>query len=405
MIKKSHNYRSLLLVVILILCFLFGFETGKQQGAKEMTEIESKNIEVKNSEEKADLSLFWEVWNFLNDNYFEKNLLDSKKMSYGAIKGMVASFDDPYTVYMDPVETEEFKHNLDGELEGIGAELSMENNLLTVITPMKDSPAEKAGIRAGDIVYSIDGEPTTDMNLIEAVLKIRGEKGTVVTLTVIHKNETDPVDYKITRDTVNIKSIDYKYLENDIIAYIDVLQFGDDTTHEFEEAVSDVVLKNVKGLILDLRFNGGGYLDIAVDMISEFLPKDYKAVTIRRRNEKDNEILYTLGNPKLPNIPIAVLVNDGTASSAEIVAGAIQDHKRGIIIGTKTYGKGSVQEVKNFKDGSSLRATIAKWFTPNDVNIDEVGIKPDIEIEDTLEDLKAGKDLQLEEAIKYLKNK
>jgi len=406
--KKYRNLRSILLLFILVLCFLFGYETGKQQESKNVSYSNNTNS---NSTDNSDLffadhddDLFWDIWNALDEDYYNHNVLDTEKMNYGAIKGMVAALEDPYTLFMDPEETESFQNNLNGELEGIGAELTMEDGILTVITPLKNSPAEREGIKAGDIVYMIDDEFATDMTFFEAILKIRGETGTKVKLTILREGAEEPIEIEIVREKVELNSIEYEYFEDSDIAYVDVLQFSDNTTNEFSNAVSEILLKDVEGLILDLRYNGGGYLAISVDMISEFLPEEYEAVTIRRKNEEENEIIYTLGNPRLPDVPVVVLVNEGTASASEIVAGAIQDHKRGIVIGTQTYGKGSVQEVKNFEDGSSLRLTVAKWFTPNDVNIDEVGITPNIEIEFTPEDIEAERDVQLEEAINYLEN-
>lgn len=350
----------------------------------------------------VDLGLFWDVWKRVNENYVDAEVLNIDDRVYGAIKGMVASIGDPYTVFMTPDETQEFDQTLSGTLQGIGAELSVKDGNLVVISPLKNSPAEKAGLLPGDIVYKIEGKLTNEMTLFEAVIKIRGQKGTSVTLTVIRKGVSSPFDVIIVRDNIHIESVSWED-EGKGIFYISINQFSDSTKTEFNKVVSDILLKEPKALILDLRFNGGGYLDIAVDILSEFLASDEEAVMIKRRDGERKEVVKVSGASRLKDIPVVVLANNGSASASEIVAGAIQDHKRGIVIGEKTFGKGSVQEVEKLKDGSSLRITIAKWLTPLGRSIDGVGIEPDIKVALTPEDVKKEKDPQLDEALKYVK--
>lgn len=342
--------------------------------------------------------MFWKVWGTVSDLYVDESKLNKETMVYGAIKGMVASVNDPYTVFMTPDETKDFDDSLNGTLEGIGAELTVKEGVLVIISPLKNSPAEKAGLLPGDIVYKIDGNITSDMTLFDAITKIRGTKGTKVTLNILRKGKKDPFDVAITRDNVNIESVSLED-KGQGIYYIAINQFSDNTKTEFDNAIQKILLKDPKGIVLDLRYNGGGYLDISVDILSEFFKGKVEAVTIKKRNSKDNETLYVSGNAPLANVPLVVLVNKGSASASEIVAGAIQDHKRGIVMGEQSFGKGSVQEVDKLPDGSSLRITIAKWYTPGGKNISEVGITPDIVVPETEKDVAAKKDPQLDAAI------
>lgn len=355
-------------------------------------------------EYSVDLGLFWIVWHSLENFYVDESVLDRQKMTYGAIKGMADALEDPYTVFMNPDETKEFTQNIEGEFEGIGARLEIIDGNIVVSTPIKDSPAEKAGILPKDIIYKIEDEFASDLTLFEAIMKIRGEIGTPVTLTILREGVEEPIEVTIIRAKIEIESVTKETKEGGIV-YVAINQFSDDTSAEFTKAISDLILNEPKGLIIDLRYNGGGYLDVAVDILSQLLEADLPAVSIQRRDISDNETLNTDDRGgKLLKTPIVVLVNDGSASASEIVAGALQDHKRGIVMGVQTFGKGSVQEVEMLEDGSSLRFTIAKWLTPKGRLINDVGITPDIIVENYEDDVKAGIDRQLDEAVKYLKN-
>lgn len=350
----------------------------------------------------VDMDLFWKVWKELEDKYVDLEVIEEDTMVYGSIKGLVDSLEDPYTVFMTPEESTEFTSGLDGTLKGIGAELTVEDKNLVIISPLRGSPAEKAGLLPRDIILAINGELASDMTLVDAISKIRGEVGTSVTLTIIRKNVKEPFDVSIVRDNIEIESVTVEKLDDDIV-YLGVNRFNDKTNEEFSNAISEMLLDEPKGLIVDLRFNGGGYLDIAVELLSYLTPSNTPAVVIKERGKKDDTKL-TNGKPKLLNTPLVVIVNDSSASASEIVAGAIQDHKRGVVLGTKTFGKGSVQEVEKFSDGSSLRLTIAKWFTPNGRTINKTGLMPDIIVEITDEDIDNKYDRQKEEAVEYLKN-
>lgn len=396
-IRHFYGYTA-----VAVFAFLFGWQAntfdvlgGNNTPA---TPIVSDPLEVKD----VDLDLFWTVWRELEEKYFDIEAVDDQKMVYGAIAGMVEALDDPHTVFMTPDESKQFNASLDGKLEGIGAELTIEHKNLVIVAPLRQSPAEKAGLLAGDIIYKIDDKLASEMTLMDAIMSIRGPKGTPVTLMIIREDLSVPFEVTIMRDSITIESVTTEKLEDDIV-YLSVNQFNDTTDQAFGRAISELILDEPKGLIVDLRYNGGGYLDIAVELLSYLLPAYSKAVVLKERGEKD-EIMNTNGNPKLLNVPLVVIVNESSASASEILAGAIQDHKRGVVLGTTTFGKGTVQEVEPFSDGSSIRLTIAKWFTPNGRDIDKVGLTPDIIVEIDEKDIEAKKDPQKDAAVKYLKS-
>ncbi|MBN2306444.1 S41 family peptidase [Candidatus Peregrinibacteria bacterium] len=401
--KESSNIPKYIgFFLLLTFVFMLGWNAGVnhsriQDGISPKTQVTTPSGQT----ETINMQLFWDAWNVLSSNYVDPHALVTENMIFGAIKGMVASVKDPYTSFMTPKENREFVESMQGYLEGIGAELTLKNGFLTVISPLKNSPAQKAGLQPEDIIYEVDGISTEDMTLEEAVMKIRGEKGSVVILTILRANHSELIKMSIVRDEINVNSIDWK-MKGDI-AIIEINQFGDNTKQEFSKAVSEILLKRPKGVVLDLRYNGGGYLDGSIDITSEFLENE-KVVTIKKRNPEEDEVIYVNGQARMANIPLVVLINKGSASASEIVAGAIQDHNRGIIIGENSFGKGTVQTVENLIGGSSLRVTIAKWFTPNDQNINEAGITPDIIVERTIEDFETGKDPQLDKAIEYLES-
>ncbi len=403
MYEQGSKNRFFVWAAVLAFSFILGWQAvafGYLDAKPLFTFGGDGSIVVRDYEESVDMSLFWLIWSEMNDKYVEESPVNDEDRLYGAVKGLVKSYDDPYTTFMTPSETDEFNNSLDGTLEGIGAEITIEEDLLTIVTPLKDSPAEKAGLLPKDIIRKIDGEPTDDLTIFEAVSKIRGEKGTPVVLTIFRNTATLPFEVSIIRDSINIDSVTVEKLDEGI-TYLSVNRFNDKTNEQFGKAVSDIILEDPKGLIVDLRFNGGGYLDIAVELLSYLLPSDTEAVVIKERGMVDDK-MKTNGNPKILSVPLVVLINGGSASASEIVAGAIQDHDRGIVMGTKSFGKGSVQEVEKFNDGSSLRLTIAKWFTPKGRTIDHVGLDPDVVVEITEDDLANEYDSQKGKALEYL---
>jgi carboxyl-terminal processing protease len=399
--EKSSVPKYIGLIILVFFVFMLGWNVGVNHTYRKQG-IDTNNVVTTpyGGTETVNMQLFWDVWNILSGRYVDPHVLDSQDMIFGAIKGMVYSLEDPYTVFMTPKENKEFQDVLEGTLEGIGAELTVRDGMLTVISPLKGSPAKKAGLQPEDIIYAVNDELVEEMTFEEAVLKIRGEKGTQVKISVLRKGYQDPIDLNITRDQISIDSVSWEM--DGSIAIVEINQFGTNTRTEFSKAINDIQNKRPTGLILDLRYNGGGYLDGAVDIVSEFIEKG-KVVTIKKRNPEEDEVIYVNGQARMANLPLVVLINKGSASASEIVAGAIQDHKRGTIIGENSFGKGTVQEVENLIGGSSLRLTVAKWFTPNDINISENGITPDIIVERDSDDFGKDEDPQLEAAIEYMK--
>lgn len=325
--------------------------------------------------------------------------IDHQKVVDGAKAGLVSGAGDPYTVFLDAKSARELSDQLSGTLSGVGAEVGIKNNHLTVISPISGSPAERAGLKAGDIVAKIDSTDTTNLLLDEAVSKIRGPKGTEVTLKIVRGN-AEPIDIKITRDVISVSSVKYS-LKPGNIGYIQLSQFGSDTTDKVAAATADLKAQGATKVILDLRNNPGGFLDSAVAVSGQFMPTG-KVVVEERRNGKTSEKLTTRGTGNLVGLPMVVLINEGSASASEIVAGALKDNGVAKLIGEKSFGKGSVQEVISLGGGAQLKVTVAHWFTPSGKGIDKQGIAPDIEVKQNQADYNADRDPQLDRAIQAL---
>lgn len=321
------------------------------------------------------LRVFSEVLSLVQRNYVEE--VDPKELIYGAIKGMLGDL-DPHSSFMTPDMFKEMQVDTKGEFGGLGIQIGIKDKMLTVIAPIEDTPAYRAGIQAGDTIVMIEGKPTKDMTLTEAVDKMRGPKGTSVTITVMREGLDKPRDYTITRDIIKIQSVKSKLMDEDI-GYVRISQFQEKTGVDLEKALREFDEKKIKGLVLDLRNDPGGLLNMAVEVSGEFLPANKLVVYIKGRNGEKDEF-YTKNTRPRTEYPIVVLVNQGSASASEIVAGALQDWGRGVIMGTTTFGKGSVQTVLQLSDGSGLRLTTAKYYTPKDRSIQNTGITPDIEV-------------------------
>ena len=321
------------------------------------------------------LDLFVEVLREIEKNYVEP--VDPKKLIYGAIKGMVKTL-DPHSSFMTKDEYKELMIETKGKFTGVGIEITIKDNFLTVVAPIEGTPAYKAGIKPGDKIIKIDDEPTKDMTLMDAVKRIRGPKGTKVKLTILREGVNKPLEFVITRDVIPIKSVK-KYMLASHIGYVRISSFQSNTTKELKQALRELEKRELKGLILDLRNNPGGLLNQAIEVSDVFLDSGI-IVSTKGRKKNQNMIAYAHENLVERKYPIVVLVNGGTASAAEIVAGALQDNKRAIIVGTKTFGKGSVQTVIPLSDGSALRLTTARYYTPSGRCIQVTGIEPDIEL-------------------------
>jgi len=349
--------------------------------------------------EDIDFDLFWEVWDSVKANYVDKDGVTDKKLFYGAIKGMVDAIEDPYTVFMDPIIAKEFDEDLTGTFEGIGAEIGIKNDILTVIAPLPDMPAAKAGLQPGDKILAINGTSTMGISIDQAVRQIRGPKDSTVTLTISRDGMEEVTEIVITRGTITVESVRMEMLDSGIYK-IKVTDFHDDTIELFNVAVREILEKNPKGVILDLRSNPGGYLEASIEMSSEWVEEG--VVVIEAYSDDTREEKLARGRARLKDFPTVVLVNQGSASASEIVAGALKDHEKAKIVGEQTYGKGSVQSLARLEDGSSLKITTAKWLTPNGSSINEEGITPDVNIELTIEDYNNDKDPQLDAAVAIL---
>jgi carboxyl-terminal processing protease len=403
---QSSRAKKAILVGSLIGLLLFVFYAGYQKGryGAVMTETRVAPGEAiflntaAQSDQAIDFSLFWRVWDLLKEKYLGRNELDAKELFYGAIDGMLAATGDPYTTFFSPKENREFKEDLAGSFEGIGAEMGIKNEVLTVIAPLDDSPAVRAGILAGDKVLKINGEPTTNLSIEEAVDRIRGPKGTKVTLSIFRSGEEEIRDIAVERDTIVVKSI--KLEMRDGIAVVRLARFGDDTSEEFL-AVADQILKNsAQAVVLDLRNNPGGFLGTAVDIAGHFLSGNQVAV-IEENAEKERKELRTVpGKGKLSHLPVSILINEGSASASEILAGAIRDNREQVVlVGKKSFGKGSVQELVPVSRDTSVKITVAHWLTPNGEAINNIGIAPEVEISLERDESNLEKDNQLDRAI------
>jgi len=395
---KTRLAQIRFLFFCLFLIFISGF-FGYKLGRGEINFLQKKSpgLEVNFSNPKdLDFSLFWDVWQRLEESFLDKKALNSQNMYWGAIKGMVDSLGDPYTVFLPPSDNKQAKEDLSGEFEGVGIQLGYKDSQLSVIAPLKGTPAYAAGIKAGDLILKIDDKETTNVTLPEAVRLIRGPKGTKVKLTLIHEGEKEPYETVIVRDKITVPSVELEFVDN--VAHLKLTRFGDKTGEEWEKAVDKILEKSrVKGVILDLRDNPGGYLSGAIFITSEFLDK---GVVVQQEGASGIKETFSVNRQgKLTKIKLVVLVNEGSASASEIVAGALQDYGRAKVLGVKTFGKGTIQEAQDLKDGAGLHVTTARWLLPKGRSIAEEGITPDIEVKD---EPKTEVDEQLEKAIKLI---
>lgn len=397
--KNSKITNVLLVLSFIILIFGSGYKIGENKSR--FITIQPKAY---NQQPSVNFDLFWETWNKLQERYVDQKKVDPKKMYLGAIKGMVASIEDPYTFFLTPDENKQTKDDLGGKFEGIGAQLGLKDNRIIIIAPLKKSPAENAGVKPGDYINKVDGVATIKWTLSQAVSKIRGPKNTKVKLTLERNNKE--IEVTIVRQQIIVASVELTYEKK--IAVLKVNQFGDNTNDEWNKAVREIEgkwsNKQVNGLVLDLRDNPGGYLDGSVYLASEFLPLGKLVVKQEATLYGDKEYRVSrIG--LLKEIPLVVLINKGSASASEILAGALRDHNRAQLVGEKSFGKGSVQEALDLKEGAGLHVTVAKWVLPNGDWINSKGIEPKIKV---INEIKEGNtltkeiDKQLNKAVELL---
>ena len=413
------------LFLLTVIAFALGYTVGVNKITLDWKNyrpnVSVVNKEPPNGNMKLDLAPMWIVMEKLQSQYYDKTKIDSQKMLNGAITGLVGSLDDPYTVYLPPVQNTQFKQTLAGQFEGIGAELGMKDKQIIVVAPLEGSPAQKAGVRAGDAIVKVDNAPTFGWTLNQAIEKIRGPKGSKVTLSVLHKDAQALKDIAVARDTISVKSVflwtkkidaidevNQKVFspaeQDNEVAYIRLSQFGDSTNQEWLTLSNKLSLevqknKNIKGLILDLRNNPGGYLTDATFISSEFLPLGKTVVTQDDGNGNKLD-LKVEKKGILQDIPMVLLVNKGSASASEILSGAMRDYNRALIVGETSFGKGTIQTAEDLGGGAGIHITVAKWLTPNGTWVHQKGLEPDVAVEPDAKDL--ARDAQLEKAIQTL---
>jgi len=405
--KFKLNLRSARLIIIIVLLVVVAGWTGFLLGTHQLQiDFSQKSIvkidrKIPADKQDVDFALFWDVWDRLEENYLNKEDIDPAQMVFGAIQGMVASLDDPYTVFLKPPENKEVKEDLNGAFEGVGIQLGYKDDQLAVIAPLKGTPADKAGVKAGDLILKINEESASELSADGAAQKIRGPKGTKVKLTLIHSGGKEPYEVEITRETIIVSSVEVDFLSSNgqTVAHLKLLKFGDRTAEEWEKAVNQILdyQPQIKGIVLDLRNNPGGYLTGSVFIASEFLSS---GIIVQQEQASGSKETYSVDRQgKLLSQPLAVLINEGSASASEIVAGSLRDHQRAEIVGSKSFGKGTIQEAEDLPGGAGLHITTARWLLPSGESINETGLKPDVEVKD---DSQTETDEQLEKAIEVL---
>jgi carboxyl-terminal processing protease len=349
------------------------------------------------------MPVYWEAWDLVKKNFY-KQPVDELQATYGAISGMVETLGDPHTSFLDPKRAEYLRSDLEGSFEGIGATVSMRQGRLTIIAPIKGSPAEKAGLKPGDVILQVDDKPIVNMDLMEAIALIRGKKGTSVRLKIQRSSEP-AFDVSVVRDTIQVSTVETRMYEDDSIGYLQLRDFGATATDDLRKALREMLDKKPRAVILDLRDNPGGYLHIAVQVASQFIKAD-QPVLVEAFKDGTKKVYKSESGGLATEVPIVLLVNGGSASASEILAAALKDYKRATVIGKKTFGKGSVQTSHTLSDQESqLRVTIAHFLSPHENEINDVGVTPDIEVENPTEfELSRGRDPQLEKAIETIKS-
>jgi carboxyl-terminal processing protease len=395
-------------IIIALLTGVIGWKLGhynlNAQWKNYHPVVNALNAEPPPNAQNIDFALFWKVWNLVSDKYVDKKAIDPQKMYYGAIQGMVAAVGDPYTMFLPPESQKTTKEELGGSFSGVGIELGFDKDKhMVVIAPLDGTPAQKAGIQAGDIIVKINGKDSSNITLPDAVNMIRGPQGTTVTLQIYHTGDTQVKDVSLTRDTIVVKTVNYQAKKTPTgknVAYIKLSRFGGNTNDEWQAAISTAMAAAPQGIILDLRNNPGGYLDDAVYVASEFLPTGDNVVL--QEDAQGVRTPYPVNRVgKLLQLPLVVMINKGSASASEIVSGAMQDYKRGKLVGEQSFGKGTVQETQDLDGGTGIHITTAKWLTPNGRWIHQIGLTPDLPIEAT-SSADPAKDVQLDKALQSL---
>ena len=405
--NKVKRFQNILATLLLLIgAFYIGNYYG-QKGYEIQIKKNAPLVKIQNRDQFADevdFALFWQVWEQVRARHLERPF-DPQKMVYGAISGMVDSLGDPYTSFLDPTQNEVVMSAINGEYQGIGAELGIRENQLIVVAPLDGSPAKVAGVMSGDKILEIEGENTIGISLTEAVSKIRGDAGTISTLT-LQRGTAEPFEVKITRGKITISSVTWEDKGNGI-AYIRISRFGSETNKEWNQAVSEINLKmaDLDAVVLDVRGNPGGYMDSAIHIASEFLKSN--TVVMHQEDALGESFEYkdtrTGSFERLPKI--FVMIDGGSASASEILAAGLKENLGDLVtmVGDKSFGKGTIQDARDFKDGSGLHLSVGKWLTPKKNWVHDIGIEPDVKVELTLEDFTEGRDPQLDKVLELAK--
>ncbi len=399
--KRGFMHTNMTYIGVGILIFIAGFFVGQRHIPASESVTGVYNMDA-GKPESVDFEPFWKVWNLINEKYIGTEEVTAQEKVWGAIEGLADSLGDPYTVFLPPEEAETFAEMIEGAFGGVGMEIGEKDGFLVVIAPLKNTPAERAGIRAGDFIVSIDEVPTDDLSVDDAVELIRGEPGTTVTLELLSEGDTDIRSVTVTREEIVIPTLDTE-MRADGIFVISLYNFDAQAPRHFQEAMNEYARSGATKMILDVRGNPGGFLDVAVSIASYFVPSGEVVVRESMDGRGEEEVHRSKGY-RIGVLPseMVVLVDEGSASAAEILAGALSEHQIATLIGEQTFGKGSVQELVSVTHDTALKITVAQWLTPNGTSISEGGLTPDIVVERTVDDIVAEQDPQIDAAVEFL---
>ena len=403
-LSTSPIFSIIVIVLLVVAAFFFGLSVGSEKEEQ----VNTVAISLSNGTlmpAVIDFSPLWKSWNVINEKFVPAtttNPVTDEEKLYGTIAGLAGSLGDPYTVFLPPEDAEIFEDDISGNFEGVGMEIGIRDNILTVIAPLKGNPAERAGIKTGDKIVKIDDTPTDGMTIDRAVKLIRGPGGTAINLTIFREGESELLEILVVRDVIQIPTTETELTDNGIFV-IRLFNFSAISPNLFREALREFIETNTDKMILDLRGNPGGFLEAAIDMASWYLPAGKVIVTEDFGGNNKPRIHRSKGyNIFNNNLKMTILVNQGSASASEILAGALSQHGKATIVGDKTFGKGSVQELVKITPDTSLKVTVARWLTPNGKSISDGGVTPDVEVELTPEDFEAGIDPQFDKAVEIL---
>jgi len=399
MFRKTLKYLAIFAACILLLLvgFDLGFSAAEDGGLARYPHATPAQI----SSSTVDMSTFWQAWQLIDQKYLGAASVSNEKRIQGATAGLVQSLEDPYSEYFSPQDAQGFKQDVAGNFGGVGIQLGVQNDIITVIAPLKDTPAAAAGIKTGDQILMVDSTSTQGFSIEQAAAIIRGSVGTPVKLAIMRKGFDKPQDFTIVRQQISAPTLDFT-MKEDGIAYIQLYQFNANADTLFESAIRKAALQGARGILLDLRGNPGGYLDVAIDLAGWFLPRGAVVVSQHGREGSD-QVMHANGNTALAKVPTVVLIDSGSASAAEILAGTLRDNRHIPLVGDISFGKGTVQEMEDLPDGSLVKITIAHWVLPSGKVLEDGGLKPDYLVKLSDEDIRDRRDLQLNKGIEILR--